>query len=154
MKSDRIPSGDRTFLQDLFHSDRYKRSQGKIARQVTLWTLLAIVAIAAYRVYAIWTTGAIWSRLFPVPALRYAVPAVLFAVGAWISYRVVNYSRFADFLIAVENEMNKVSWPSRKELVRSSLVVIIVIALLVVVLFAFDFILRLVLGQWLRIIPL
>ena len=31
---------------------------------------------------------------------------------------------FADFLIAVEAEMNKVSWPTRTELFRGSMVVI------------------------------
>ena len=32
----------------------------------------------------------------------------------------MNMPRFADFLIAVEAEMNKVSWPSKAELIRSS----------------------------------
>ena len=35
----------------------------------------------------------------------------------WISYRLVNIPAFADFLIAVEAEMNKVSWPTRHELI-------------------------------------
>ena len=42
-----------------------------------------------------------------------------------MSYRVVNVPSFADFLIAVEAEMNKVSWPTRTELFRSSMVVLI-----------------------------
>jgi preprotein translocase subunit SecE len=46
--------------------------------------------------------------------------------------------RFADFLIGVEAEMNKVSWPSRTELVRASMVVLFTIFLLATVLFAFD----------------
>ena len=46
--------------------------------------------------------------------------------------------RFADFLISVEAEMNKVSWPSRGELYRASLVVIVVIFLLVAILFGYD----------------
>ena len=33
---------------------------------------------------------------------------------------------FADFLIAVEAEMNKVSWPTRHELIRASMVVMLV----------------------------
>ena len=55
-----------------------------------------------------------------------------------LRFRVVNMPRFADFLIAVEAEMNKVSWPSRSELVRSSIVVLITIFVLAVVLFAYD----------------
>ncbi len=39
----------------------------------------------------------------------YLAMLVLGAVGVWFGYRVVNYSVFADFLIAVEAEMNKVS---------------------------------------------
>jgi preprotein translocase subunit SecE len=48
---------------------------------------------------------------------------------------------FADFLISVEGEMNKVSWPSRSELFRASLVVILVIFFLAALLFGYDFIL-------------
>ena len=50
---------------------------------------------------------------------------MLLAAFLWVSYRVVNVPSFADFLIAVEAEMNKVSWPTRTELFRSSMVVLI-----------------------------
>jgi preprotein translocase subunit SecE len=53
---------------------------------------------------------------------------------------VVNLPRFADFLIAVEAEVNKVSWPSRAELVRSTVVVLITIFALAGILFLYDFI--------------
>ena len=43
--------------------------------------------------------------------------------------------------------MNKVSWPSRDELYRASLVVIVVIFLLVVILFAYDLALKLLIGK-------
>ncbi len=68
----------------------------------------------------------------------YVIVVALLAAGVWIGYRIVNMPQFADFLIAVEAEMNKVSWPSRAELVRSSVVVILVIFLLAIVLFGFD----------------
>jgi preprotein translocase subunit SecE len=71
-------------------------------------------------------------------ALRYAVPTVLALVGLWVGYRIVNIPHFADFLIAVEAEMNKVSWPSQDELIRASIVVIVLMAVLTVVLFAYD----------------
>jgi preprotein translocase subunit SecE len=60
------------------------------------------------------------------------------AIGVWFSFRLVNVPRFADFLIAVEAEMNKVSWPTRPELFRSSVVVIVLLLLLTVVLFVYD----------------
>ena len=52
---------------------------------------------------------------------------MLLAACVWVSYRLVNVPGFADFLIAVEAEMNKVSWPTRTELFRSSIVVLIMI---------------------------
>ena len=45
------------------------------------------------------------------------LPVVSAIVGLWATYRSVNLPAFADFLIAVEAEMNKVSWPSWSELV-------------------------------------
>ena len=56
---------------------------------------------------------------------RYVVPMVVVFGGLWLAFRLVNIPRFADFLIAVEAEMNKVSWPTRAEMFRSSMVVIV-----------------------------
>jgi preprotein translocase subunit SecE len=65
--------------------------------------------------------------------------------GGWFGYRLVNYAPFADFLIAVEAEMNKVTWPSRTEMVRSAIVVIVIMFGLTIVIFIYDSVLRLVL---------
>ena len=70
--------------------------------------------------------------------LTFGMPLLLLAAGVWISYRVVNLPAFADFLIAVEAEMNKVSWPTRGELGRASVIVIFMIFALAVILFGFD----------------
>ena len=64
-----------------------------------------------------------------------------------MSYRVVNYPKFADFLIAVEAEMNKVSWPTRGELVRSSIVVIFVILVLAGLLYFYDLLWGFIFGK-------
>jgi preprotein translocase subunit SecE len=68
-----------------------------------------------------------------------------------MSYRVVNVPGCADFLIAVEAEMNKVSWPTRSELFRASMVVLIVIFSLAIVLSLYDFAWG-VLFRWLHIL--
>ena len=44
----------------------------------------------------------------------YLICGLLLLLGLWIGYRLVNMPQFADFLIAVEAEMNKVSWPSAR----------------------------------------
>jgi len=71
---------------------------------------------------------------------RYVLPIFLVALGMWFSYRVVNWPRFADFLISVEAEMTKVSWPTKTELYRASMVVIFTMAFLALLLFAYDLI--------------
>lgn len=119
-------------IAGMFTASRYKRNQGRIARQATFLAILAAVAIGAWRISAVANNE--WGR--------YVIPSVVVAVGAWAAFRIVNIPRFAEFLISVENEMNKVSWPTRAELYRASMVVIIVIFLLTFVLFVYDFVLR------------
>jgi len=115
---------------ELFQVGVYKRSQGRIARQVTFAALALIFALAAWRLA--------YHRMWLSSNVAMVLSAVLLVGGMWISFRVVNMPRFADFLIAVEAEMNKVSWPSKGELIRSSLVVIFVLFFLMAVLFGFD----------------
>ena len=71
--------------------------------------------------------------------LHFLVPGLLLALGVWASYRAVNLPALADFLIAVEAEMNKVSWPTRGELFRASTVVLILIFSLAIILSGCDY---------------
>jgi preprotein translocase subunit SecE len=121
----------RMWFGELFQVGVYKRSQGRIARQVTFAALALTFALMAWRMYV--TFRAAWGL-----SLISALSGVVLVGGLWLSYRLVNLPRFADFLIAVEAEMNKVSWPSKQELIRSSLVVIFVIFAMSLVLFGFD----------------
>ena len=142
-----------SILQGLFQVGLYKSAQGRVTRQVTFAVLAITFALAAWRLQGALRVSPtlasllnwIWSWISAAhqpPWLHdlvcYVAPALLLAAGVWFSYRMVNYPRFADFLVAVEAEMNKVSWPSRAELFRSSVVVIVVIFLLAAVLFGYD----------------
>ncbi len=118
-------------LQEMVHVGVYKRSQGRITRQVTLGVLGVSFLLSAWRLSAAMAAGSLQDY-------QWAVPLLLLVLGWWVSFRIINIPRFADFLIAVEAEMNKVSWPTRTELVRSSLVVIFVIFSLAGILFLFD----------------
>jgi preprotein translocase subunit SecE len=118
------------FLQQLWQAGVYKRTQGRIARQVTFAALAVAILFGVWQLFNAFVTADDW--------VRYSVPGIIAAVGLWLSYRLVNYPPFADFLIAVEAEMNKVSWPTRGELWRSALVVIVVIFVLAAVLFLYD----------------
>ena len=70
--------------------------------------------------------------------MRFLVPGVLLVVGIWVSFRMVNTPSIADFLIAVETEMTKVSWPTRDEVIRSSIVIIFLIFTLAGILAVYD----------------
>ena len=120
-------------ISGLFSASRYKRTQGKFARQLTLGALVVAIGAGTWRLSEMYANSDI--------VYRFVVPLILFGLGAWISFRIVHIPRFADFLISVEAEMNKVSWPSRDELFRASMVVIVVIFLLAAILYAYDFVL-------------
>jgi preprotein translocase subunit SecE len=127
------------FFRELFQLGIYKRSQGRVARQVTFAALALFVLLAAWRLsvtainWQVPKLGASGEHL-----LRFGLPGALALVGIWIAFRLVNIASFADFLIAVEAEMNKVSWPTRQELIRSSVVVILLIVVLALLLFGYD----------------
>jgi preprotein translocase SecE subunit len=72
--------------------------------------------------------------------LQFVVPGVLLLATLWMSFRAINMPGFADFLIAVEAEMNKVSWPAWSELSRASVVVLILVFALAAVISGFDYV--------------
>src|SRR5262245_37313425 len=101
-----------SLIGEMFQVELYKPSQCRITRQATCGVLWVVALIAAWRLYTLLYN---YSTAHYGISLQYALPLVLIVVAFWASYRLVNYSRFADFLIAVEAEMNKVSWPSWPE---------------------------------------
>ncbi len=132
-----------TFIRELMRTAIYKRSQGRVTRQVTFAALVLSIAWGLWQLSQIASGWNASVRLgLSLEAyhglVTFGLPLVLLAGGVWISYRVVNLPAFADFLIAVEAEMNKVSWPTRIELFRASVIVIVMIFALAAVLFGFD----------------
>jgi len=123
------------FFEEFGRVGVYKRSQGRIVRQVTFAALALTLLIGLWR---LGRTLQGYGDIFPA-WVCIVLPAVLAVAGLWVAYRAVNLPAFADFLIAVEAEMNKVSWPSRGELFRWSVVVIVVIFAIGLLLAAFDF---------------
>ncbi|MCE9544538.1 MAG: preprotein translocase subunit SecE [Planctomycetia bacterium] len=119
-----------SFFQNLLMFGLYKRNQGRITRQVTFFAIAIGIGIGAWRFSDMWPRSDV--------ALHMIVPSVVALAGAWLAYRLVNMTSFADFLIAVEAEMGKVSWPTRSELVRGSVVVLIMLVFLATLLYFFD----------------
>ena len=50
-------------------------------------------------------------------------------------FRIVHFPPFAEFLIATEAEMNKVSWTNKDDLIRATTVVLVTVVLMAVFLF-------------------
>jgi preprotein translocase subunit SecE len=120
-----------SFWSELFTANLYKRSQGRLARQLTAAGLGAVVLIGAY----VLSQGPLSTLSQPI---KVGVPTVIVALSGWVIFRLVNYPVFAEFLISVEGEMNKVSWASKQEVYRATVVVLGTMFFLAAVLFAYD----------------
>lgn len=106
--------------QGWFHTGNYKRNQGQRVRR---FTILGVLALFGWGLAALWSSGTLksmgtnWTadlpftdyRLILLPAVKYTLPVLLLGAGLWLAWRLVSFPLFADFLIAVDAEMNKVS---------------------------------------------
>ncbi len=120
------------FLGNLFSSAPYKPLQGKKAR---LWTGIGLGATIVLGLRELYMTldGAQFS-----PPVIYGVPVALGFALAWVTYRLLQFPPFVDFLIATEAEMNKVSWTSQEDLKRATMVVLFTVAFMAIFLFGVD----------------
>jgi len=111
--------------------DIYKKGQGRYARIVTF---VAGVGLAV-------GGAVVLSRkleAYAPPAIAYGVPSLLVAALGVLMFWMVNRPKSADFLIATEGEMKKVSWSSRKEIVGSTKVVIVTLMIMAAILATVD----------------
>ena len=140
------PRGDRWMValeeQGWFHASSYKRALGHKVRRLTVLGILIIGGSGVYSLFHQSVLPENWVIALPfthpegtpdgtrqmftlIPEARYVIPFLLFALTLWIGFRVVNLPTFAEFLIATEAEMNKVSWSTRKRLYLDTIVVLV-----------------------------
>jgi preprotein translocase SecE subunit len=140
--------------QGWFSAKPYKANQGLWVRRGTLVGLLTIIGTGVWTLYDHKSLSGDWKVRIPyseglfgenmrlvatlLPDIRYTVPLLLVAVGFWFSWRAVNFPSFADFLIATEAELNKVSWSNRKRLTQDTIVVLVTLILFAVFLLLID----------------
>ena len=70
------------------------------------------------------------------------IAALVFFMGVYALHLVLNRASSVDMLIDTEQEMKKVSWPSKAEVKSATLVVALVTFIMAILLFGFDEILR------------
>jgi preprotein translocase subunit SecE len=124
-------SAGTSLVPELFRFGVYKSSQGRMVRQ---FTFFAIVVIAAFGCLTL-ANGMLGTS---AKAVRIGVPALIWAVSSWFAFRAVNIPKFADFLVSVESELEKVTWPTRHEVVQATIVVLVAMFSLGVFLFLID----------------
>jgi preprotein translocase subunit SecE len=109
----------------------YKRGQ---AANTRLGTAIGVFVLAAYGCFVLrqklQPLGNIWlETLVPI-----GLCAIIGGLIAWL----MNKPSMADFLIASEGEIKKVSWSTRKELTASTTVVIFVMLAIAIMLAVVD----------------
>ncbi|MBN1393376.1 MAG: preprotein translocase subunit SecE [Sedimentisphaerales bacterium] len=112
----------------------YKRGQGKYTRLWSAFATAIIVVLGCLQLYkeleaSSWNVSnkaAMW--------IVTLIPAGLFVILALLIFWLSNKHRVADFLIAAESEMKKVSWSSRQEIAVSTLIVIVVVIIMAILL--------------------
>jgi preprotein translocase subunit SecE len=119
------------FLANLTHTNLYKPLQG---RQARLWTAVGLGLIIVFGLREV--HDALDGRTSTIGT--YGYPLAIGAVLAWLTFRLLEFPPFVEFLIATEAEMNKVSWTSRDDLKRATTVVLVTVALMAVFLFGVD----------------
>jgi preprotein translocase subunit SecE len=131
----------------------YKSGQGKYTRMLSSLGFGLIIVIGCYRLYKTlqmidWEGWGLTQRASLWVSTM--IPAVLFVVLTFLIFRLINRPTIADFMIAGEGEMKKVSWSSRKEIVASTFIVIVVVIIMGALLGAADLFFR-VFFNWLLI---
>jgi preprotein translocase SecE subunit len=165
--------------QGWFSFKPYKRNQGQRVRRLTMLGILILAGCGIYTLLAYRTLETVgyrvpvevegrtetrflndWVVQIPFMAgpvtllkdVRFTIPLLLMLAAVWFAYRLVNWPAFADFLIATEAEMIKVTWPTRKRLIQDTIVVLLIVFILTVLLFFIDLIWGSILS-FIRVLP-
>jgi preprotein translocase SecE subunit len=114
----------------------YKRGQGKYTRLCSAFAIAIIAGLGCFQLYNEMQASdfGLWIETF--------IPVVLFAVLAILIFWLVNNHRVADFMIAAESEMKKVSWSSRQQITDNTKVVIVVVIVMAILLGVTDLVFR------------
>lgn len=143
------PRGERWMVgieeQGWLSTHQYKPGLGRRVRRLTMLGIIVLGGSGAYSLYTQNILPHDWRLAMPgtddftvVPGAQTMIPLILFALTLWAAIRAVNLPTFAEFLIATEAEMNKVSWTSRRRLFQDTVVVLVTTVLLTLFLLVVD----------------
>lgn len=101
----------------------YKRSQAKDTR---LWSGVLVFAIVAVGCFVLHSQLQVYDNIWVEVMIPLGLCTGIGLFIFWFS----NRPTVADFLISAESEIKKVSWSSRREIMVSTTIVIIVVSLI------------------------
>ncbi|MFN0206443.1 MAG: preprotein translocase subunit SecE [Planctomycetota bacterium] len=129
----------------------YKPDQGRYVRMATFWILTFLIGYGCYRLsetladlrygWAEWLRRPIINELPLVETSFIAASLVAFAVfllsiaGLQI---ILNKQKIADSLIETEGELRKVTWPTFRDTMSASIVVLVCVLILFILLGVYD----------------
>ena len=129
----------------------YKPEQGRMARMAAFWSLALLLLFGCTFLHETLSSYVealrepIGGLVLPIVSLElsgaFLISAALFFGVLWWLYRYMNRPNVADFLIEVEIEMRKVTWPTMDEVVNASIVVVVTVVVLMGFLAGSDFVL-------------
>ena len=128
------------FLTNLARIEPYKPRQGIRSRA---WTGAIVGGVV---LLGLWRVNDVLQDNYGQVA-RFGIVVGIAAVIGWLLYRVLNFPPFVDFLTDTEVEMKKVSWTSKDDLYRATMVVLTTVVLMSVFLFLVD-------QVWVRLLEL
>jgi preprotein translocase subunit SecE len=118
----------------------YKEDQGRLTRMFAFWSLTFLILFGCNWLHGM-LVGQIEAMREPLAGIRIPIVAVdlniaflisapLFAICVVVLWRWTQTPKVADLLIDTETELRKVAWPTTREVVNSSIVVMVFVILL------------------------
>ena len=126
-----------SILPEMFRFGLYKARQGKLVRQATFVCFAILSGFGAFALSG-QLQGVMADNLQYAQYVRLGVPLAVWLLLCWVAFRAVNVPQFADFLISVEAELERVVWPTREQVIQATIVVLVVMFSLGVFLAASD----------------
>jgi len=118
----------------------YKKGQGSAARWISAASLGALAAFGCYELQSKvseWTSASV-NLGFAAMSVSVLAGGAAFVIALILIGMLVNTPKFVDYLIVSEVELRKVSWPTKAELKRQTVVVIVTLLIFSAILLAAD----------------
>jgi preprotein translocase SecE subunit len=123
------PTGARPGQEQSLSFWRYKPAQGYWTRTMSFLGLMAVACAGA---------GWLWKEFEGMIYVQGIAAAIMVLAALGVGWYLLNKPRIVDFMIATEAEMKKVNWPSKRDIVGSTWLVIAGTFMLAILLFAID----------------